>query len=120
MSSYHILNAIWVGVFPMLSVTVLIGIILYFVCCLNRIKILCSKYCKRKRQKRKKQNRRDIEANYSSQTEYEYSKKKNKKSSVICLRDPYEENDQLYLEEKPPLLLKYNTKIAFAINQAIY
>lgn len=38
MSSYHIVNAIWVGIFPMLAVMIIIGILFYFLCCLNQIK----------------------------------------------------------------------------------
>lgn len=38
MSSYHIVNAVWVGIFPMLAVMIIIGILFYFLCCLNQIK----------------------------------------------------------------------------------
>lgn len=48
MSSYHILNAIWIGVFPMLAVTVLIGVFCYILCCLNQIKNKCKEHSKKK------------------------------------------------------------------------
>ncbi|CAF0776721.1 unnamed protein product [Brachionus calyciflorus] len=38
MSSYHIVNAVWVGIFPMLAVMVIVGILFYLICCLNQIK----------------------------------------------------------------------------------
>lgn len=56
MSSYHIINAIWVGVFPMLAVTVVIGIVCYLLCCLNQIKIKFSQH--KKRQALKEEHRR--------------------------------------------------------------
>ena len=56
MSSFHLLNAVWVGVFPMLAVTLILGIICYIICCLNRIKIKCTEHCLNK-QKRKAEAR---------------------------------------------------------------
>jgi hypothetical protein len=104
MSSYHVLNAVWIGVFPMLAVTILISIILYFVCCLNRIKTQCSKYCSRKRQKKREKKKRDIEANYPSKGDDENIMKK--KKSIKCLRDPYDEDNQFYGEDNPSLMQK--------------
>lgn len=49
MSSYHIIQAIWVGVFPMLAATVVVGILCYLLCCLNQIKIRLMQSRKRKR-----------------------------------------------------------------------
>ncbi len=75
MSSYHILNAIWVGVFPMLATSIVIGAICYLLCCLNQIKIKCvamhkkrklnsahAKEIKRREKKERKRRRKDKEA----------------------------------------------------------
>ena len=52
MSSYHVLNAIWIGVFPMLAVSVLIAVLCYILCCLNQIKVKFKQYRKRKQLKK--------------------------------------------------------------------
>ena len=49
MSSYHVFNDLWFGLFPMLAASVLIGIICYIICCLNQIKNKIVLYRKRKR-----------------------------------------------------------------------
>jgi len=56
MSTYHVLNAIWIGVFPMLTMAVAIATLCYILCCLNQIKVKCKEYRKRKqlRKTRKK------------------------------------------------------------------
>lgn len=56
MSSYHIVNAIWVGIFPMLAVMIIIGIIFYFLCCLNQIKNRIVRNRKRRALKRNRLN----------------------------------------------------------------
>ena len=48
MSSYHIINAVIVGIFPMLIVSILIGFVCYLLCCINQIKAKFKEY----RQKR--------------------------------------------------------------------
>ena len=52
MSSYHVLNAVWIGVFPMLAVSVLIGLLCYILCCLNQLKIKFQQYRKKKQLKK--------------------------------------------------------------------
>lgn len=37
MSSYHILSAIWVGVFPMIAVAFFVVLLVYILCCLKRL-----------------------------------------------------------------------------------
>ena len=109
MSSYHILNSIWIGVFPMLAVTVIIGVLFYIVCCLNRIKKHCGEYCAHKRIEKSRRNLnkktpRDIEASYQSDDQYKSKKKKKKiseiKNSMKCFQDPYDEQEEGYREEK--------------------
>jgi hypothetical protein len=38
MSSYHIINSIWISVFPLLAVTLILIVICYLICCLKRIR----------------------------------------------------------------------------------
>jgi len=80
MSSYHILNALWVGIFPMIAVSIVIGIVIYMSCCLNNIKERCFEYYNhrkpKEKQQKKKKSKEDIEANYKS--EYHSSRKKTK------------------------------------------
>jgi hypothetical protein len=55
MSSYHLLNAVWIGIFPMLTVTLTIGIVFYIICCLNRIKLKCNEHCLNRNERKAKQ-----------------------------------------------------------------
>lgn len=63
MSSYHIVQAIWYGVLPMLVAALFVGILCYFICCLNQIKerIVHSRKRKRLREARKKAMREQRE-----------------------------------------------------------
>jgi hypothetical protein len=51
MSSYHVINAIWIGVLPMLGVALVIGIACYILCCLNQIKNKCKEHRRNKQNK---------------------------------------------------------------------
>lgn len=93
MSSYHLLNAVWIGVFPMLAVTVLLGVICYIVCCLNRIKIRCV-HCWRKRNKKKLKLK--IAKNLDPELAFHSDRSKKKKTK--------KENSKQDREAKPPLL----------------
>ena len=63
MSSYHIVQAIWVGVFPMLAAAVLVGALCYLLCCLNQIKerIVHSRKKRRLREAARKKALKDKE-----------------------------------------------------------
>lgn len=106
MSSYHVLNALWVGIFPMLVVSLIIGITIYLLCCLNHMKKRCVEYCHHRKTKQKKQLRKklqksktDVESNSQpetfvvlkkSQSSQDYkSKKPDKKQSKSCFKTFY-------------------------------
>ena len=88
MSTYHVLNAVWIGVFPMLAMAVLIAALCYLLCCLNQIKVKFQHYRKKKQLKkaRKKllkqqqqqqriqiQHRESLEVN-TNRAEFNFSK----------------------------------------------
>ena len=79
MSSYHILNAIWIGVFPMLAVTVLIGVFCYILCCLNQIKNKCKEHSKKKSLKK---TRKRLYKQQQKQSPHEESISKHKPTKI--------------------------------------
>lgn len=98
MSSYHILNAIWIGVLPMIIVALCIICLFYFFCCLNRIrmKLREQRYALNDdKQQFKKQQRRsfqidEMEIDYELQTPIETPVPQFQPKSII----PY--NSQSY------------------------
>ncbi|RNA14291.1 hypothetical protein BpHYR1_029442 [Brachionus plicatilis] len=82
MSSYHIVNAIWVGIFPMLAVMILIGILFYFLCCLNQIKNRIVHNRKRRALKRSRLNSVDKRV-HDSLDDQDYSSPKPDRSKLF-------------------------------------
>ena len=78
MSSYHILNSIWFGIFPMLIAGIIIGIICYLLCCFKRIKLKC-----KEQNQRKSINTQQKHVFHSKET-----KSSNKSSKLENLKDP--------------------------------
>lgn len=81
MSSYHIINAIWVGIFPMLAVMIIIGILFYFLCCLNQIKNRIVHHRKQKALKkarlkiqREKNNQNSLSIDDLENNDFDYAK----------------------------------------------
>ena len=87
MSSYHVLNTLWIGIFPMLAVSIVVGLVFYLFCCLNNIKEHCVEYCvKRKKTKSRKHSRKEKKADIENQNSESDTKKTNSKKKPSSRR----------------------------------
>jgi hypothetical protein len=104
MSSYHVLNAIWVGVFPMLAASILIGVACYIICCLNQLKLRIIEYRREKkllkaqqmhekRNSRRKHKSKSRNHDYDQEDEFKTINEMQKKKPSL-LDKLYEDEDE--------------------------